>query len=62
MHRARMRCAASAGSSATTSEGDDVSFLFMVTMEGRLDPDWVTKQLGDKPEKGKKSGGTAGAK
>jgi hypothetical protein len=45
--------------------GSVQSFLFKVTMEGRLDPDWVAKQLGDKPEKAEKSkkpAGAAGAK
>ena len=35
--------------------GSVQSFLFKVTMEGRLDPDWVAKQLGDKPEKAEKA-------
>jgi len=42
--------------------GSVQSFLFKVTMEGRLDPDWVAKQLGDKPEKAEKGKKAAGAK
>jgi len=34
--------------------GSVQAFVFKITIEGKLDPKWVAKQLGEKPKKGKK--------